>query len=213
MNFLIILVIDKASTGLCREQFDDLFSSLPSLRAAYKRENIAQDALLAYMMELRSGCTYDELAKKFNVAAKTITNRLRQARSALLNDFVPQFLRHRTREEMVRNKTDVFRKLFTPNDPSVVAQVYDGSYLFVEKSSNLDFQKKTYSSHKHRNLVKVMMVVATDGYIEYVHGPYPATSNDASIMEEIINNKEYGELSSGDMLFLDRGNNIKIVYS
>ncbi len=42
--------------------------------------------------------------------------------------------------------------------------VIDGTYLYTEKSSSdIEFQRQTYSGQKKRNLIKPMMVVATDG--------------------------------------------------
>ena len=39
--------------------------------------------------------------------------------------------------------------------------VMDGTYLFVQKSSDHIFQRRSYSMHKHRNLVKPMIITAT----------------------------------------------------
>ena len=45
----------------------------------------------------------------------------------------------------------------------------DGTYIYIHKSSSLEHQKKTYSKHKGRNLVKLFMIVAPDGTFLDVH--------------------------------------------
>lgn len=62
--------------------------------------------------------------------------------------------------------------------------------------------------HKYRNLVKPFLLVACDGHIIDVSGPYPATESDANIMKALFQNED-GELRSffeaGDVFILDRG--------
>lgn len=43
--------------------------------------------------------------------------------------------------------------------------ILDGTYLYVQKSYNYLYQKDTYSLHKYRNLIKLFMMVCSDGYI------------------------------------------------
>ena len=35
----------------------------------------------------------------------------------------------------------------------------DGTYLYIEKSINNEMQRRTQSSHKHRHLVKPMLII------------------------------------------------------
>src|ERR1700744_6436443 len=62
--------------------------------------------------------------------------------------------------------------------------VLDGTYIYIQKTADLDLQSRTFSPHKHRNLTKFMMVTMRDGYIIDATGPYFADSkkNDASIL-------------------------------
>ena len=39
--------------------------------------------------------------------------------------------------------------------------VMDGTYLYLQKSSNNEFQRRSFSMHKHRNLIKPMIITAT----------------------------------------------------
>ncbi len=56
--------------------------------------------------------------------------------------------------------------------PDSVITVWDATYIYIDKSSNYQYQKETFSAHKHRNLVKFMILCSTDGYIIDVIGPY-----------------------------------------
>ncbi|CAF5040404.1 unnamed protein product, partial [Rotaria sp. Silwood1] len=40
------------------------------------------------------------------------------------------------------------------NTPNQLAIVIDSTYLYVQKSTNNEFQRRSYSLHKHRNLIK-----------------------------------------------------------
>ena len=52
--------------------------------------------------------------------------------------------------------------------------VADGTYIYIEKSSNYSFQRGSYSVHKGQPLLKPIRLVITDGYILTFMGPYLA---------------------------------------
>lgn len=87
--------------------------------------------------------------------------------------------------------------------------ICDGTYAYLQKSSNYLFQKKSYSLHLYRNLLKMFLIVCPDGYIIDAFGPYEATKSDARIMEELINQNENNPFHwffhEGDVFILDRG--------
>ena len=37
----------------------------------------------------------------------------------------------------------------------------DGTYIYIQKSSNNEMQRRTYSFHKHKHLVKPMIITST----------------------------------------------------
>ena len=45
-----------------------------------------------------------------------------------------------------------------------VVIVMDGTYLFVQKSNDNLFQRRSFSMHKNRNLIKPMILTATVSY-------------------------------------------------
>lgn len=84
---------------------------------------------------------------------------------------------------------------------------WDATYVFTIKSSNFDFQKKSYSLPQERNLVKFMLCVSTNGFIAAVYGPFEARKNDAVILSTILNEPGniFEELQIGDVMVVDRG--------
>jgi hypothetical protein len=90
-----------------------------------------------------------------------------------------------------------------------VITIWDGTYVYIQKSANYSFQKATYSMHKGRNLVKMMMVFSTTGYIIEVFGRYLADgkNNDAKITKHIAEdgNKLKSYFKNDDLFIVDRG--------
>ena len=84
----------------------------------------------------------------------------------------------------------IAKSLFATNDSCAIL-VLDGTYICIQKRSNFKFQRRTPSLHKHRPLVKPMMIVSTTEYIVSVLGPYLADSknNDANRLTHSMTNK------------------------
>lgn len=196
----------KTLTGYTIQQFEDIYSAIPSLLQRYSSESSARNALYVYLMKLRTGCTNDELSKRFKLTLVTIKRCLDSVRECLLTDFVPVYLRNRTREESILNNTEMSKRLLAGENPNAIIRICDGTYIYIDKSANIGFQKKTYSGQKKRNFLRIMMCVSPDGYIENVFGPYEANLNDAKILQDIVKN-HLAELNMerGDIFVLDRG--------
>ena len=149
----------------------------------------------------------------FQISNKSIISKaIAGARIALMEHFVPKFLgfSHMTRDEFVSKHTRPFVQHLLANGMPVAVLVLDGTYIYIQKSGNYTFQRQTFSGHKHRPLVKPMMVVGTDGYIPSVLGPYLADgkNNVSAILNSIIqgNVEEIKNwLEKGDLLVVDRG--------
>lgn len=130
-------------------------------------------------------------------------------------DFVPRNLGfgNISRDEVITNHTRPLAQELFSNGLAEYPQallVLDGTYIYIQKSGNFSFSRRSYSLHKHRPLIKPMMVVTTTGYIVSVLGPYLADSknNDASILNHIIqrNVEEMTNwLREGDTFIVDRG--------
>ena len=114
-----------------------------------------------------------------------------------------------TRNVIIDEHTTNMAKILLCCEDRVIT-IWDATYIYIEKSSSYDFQRATYSMHKHRSLLKFMLVVASDGFIIDVIGPFLCNgrNNDASITEEVLSESSY-DISDwferGDVFVVDRG--------
>ncbi|GBP34211.1 hypothetical protein EVAR_30764_1 [Eumeta japonica] len=199
-------------TGLNHSQFEQLFQQVPSL---HRQSVTPRTDLGVYLCKIRTGEPNTRLCTTFGLAETTLRRKLHLARECLLADFVPVHigLDHITRTEVISRNRILPNYIFGSNASSKPLIICDGTYLFVEKSSNFLFQRVSYSLHKYRNLIKPFLIVCADGHILDVIGPYAATTTDAAIMKQILQNHDqpiednpfHYFFEEGDILILDRG--------
>lgn len=197
----------KTYTGLSRVQFDQVFNITSfSLHQKFKNKQKSMIVLYSYFMKLKTDQTYAQMAPHFNVSPRTISSWVRTVREIVYKDFVPLHLFIRERNDILANTTQLSRKLYDVNNNTAML-IWDGTYVYTIKSSNLGFQKNTYSMQKYRNLVKFMMCVTTNGLIIGAFGPFEAKKNDAAILREIMNQPDniFQNLREGDIFIVDRG--------
>jgi hypothetical protein len=135
------------------------------------------------------------------------------AKNALMADFVPHNLgfSHISREDVIQHHTrPLAKELLCSMIDNPAILVLDGTYVYLQKSGNFSFSRRSYSTHKHRPLVKPMIVVSTTGYIISVLGPYLVDSknSDANILNHMIktNVEEMKEwIREDDVFIVDRG--------
>jgi hypothetical protein len=113
---------------------------------------------------MRLGLSNVVLATMFHLRDKRVVSRIiHAAKLALKRDFVPHHLgfHHIDRDAvLLHHQTTIATKLMAEQDDQVII-VMDGTYLFVQKSSDNLFQRRSYSMHKHRNLIKPMVITTT----------------------------------------------------
>jgi len=88
--------------------------------------------------------------------------------------------------------------------------VLDRTYIRVPRNSNFRVMRQSFSPHKHYFLLKPIMLVAPNGHILDVHGPYFSDSrnNDANILRDQLRDDIGGLrawLEEGDIFLVDRG--------
>jgi hypothetical protein len=127
-------------------------------------------ALAIFLMKMRLGLTNRVLSSIFHIKNKqTISRIVHQVCNTLVNKFVPHYLglNHIDRKTVLNNhQTSIATKLFT-TQPDQICIVMDGTYIYIEKSSNNAMQRRTYSFHKHRHLIKPMIITATVSFFSY----------------------------------------------
>ena len=79
-----------------------------------------------------------------------------------MKSFVPLNLgfQHISRDSVLFNHQTVLATELLTNEPDQIVLIADGTYLYCQKSSNNEFHRRTYNNHKHRHLVKPMIITA-----------------------------------------------------
>lgn len=199
-------------TGLSREKFNRLLNQVPSLQ---RQSNTPEVDLAVYLCKIRTGEPSARLSSIFNISRRSIDRKIHLSRRCLFSDFVPEYigLDHITRDEIIERNRIVPNYIFGSEESPKALIIMDGTYLFIEKSSNFLYQRRTYSLHKYRNLIKPFLIVCGDGHIIDITGPYAATTTDSDIMTKILENHDepiengafHYLFHEGDVLILDRG--------
>ena len=119
-------------------------------------------AVVIFLAKLRLGLSNRVLATLFHLDNRVVSYIISQVRKALFNDFVPCYvgLQHINREIAIKDKQK-FASILHSNRPDQLIVIADTTYILVQKSSNIQVQRKSYCLHKHRNFVKCMILKTT----------------------------------------------------
>ncbi|CAF4617137.1 unnamed protein product, partial [Rotaria sp. Silwood2] len=150
----------KTITGL--NNFHDVLDHLTTMRNSNVRS--VRVALAVFLAKMRLGLSNRVLACLFHLKSKRTVSRIfHQVREALMKSFVPLNLgfEHITRDAVLNSHQTVIATELLRNEPDRIVLIADGTYLYCQKSSNNEFQRRTYSNHKHRHLIKPMVITAS----------------------------------------------------
>ena len=139
---------------------------------------------------------------------------IRCVRQSLKIKFVPENIGPRSisRREFIEQHVTEFSNVLYNSEPHIPRTIVaiDSTYAYIPKSSNFQALRQSYSMHKNRHLLKPSLVVAPDGFILSIFGPYfsDTRNNDASILQHAFENdadslREW--LHNGDIVLVDRG--------
>ncbi|CAM4907558.1 unnamed protein product [Rotaria socialis] len=201
----------KTIVGLTKDQFNDLIGTVSLMRNSHTRS--IRTAVAIFLAKMRLPLSNQLLAILFHIENKrNVSHIISQLRIALMKDFVPAHLglHHIDRVTAINQHQTTFATILHTKKPQQLCVVVDSTYLFIQKSSDNKFQRRSYSMYKHRHLVKTMILTTTDGYILCVMGPFLSDykNNDASIFKHCVYNNEQDILNwlhDDDVLILDRG--------
>lgn len=214
LDFESLDAIDEATfqffIGFSKNAFTSILENTPSVRQMFKPNR----ALATVLCKLHTGDSNDRLSCLFRMTPMHFGRIMKKVRSHLLQEFVPLHLGFSRYQETAAGREELRQRILTipgflytnPDIPNRIIVICDGTYVYIQKSSNYLFQKQTYSLHKYRNLLKMFLIVCPDGFIIEALGPYPADKSDATIMQELVDNHDFRRLfQPGDVFIVDRG--------
>ncbi|CAF1533143.1 unnamed protein product [Adineta ricciae] len=193
------------------DQFENLLGYMFNMRNSHNRS--VRTALAVFLMKMRLGISNRVLGSLFHFKnQRTVAHLIHSVRVALMQDFTSHYLglQHIDRQTALdHHQTAIATELFTTNSNQLCI-IMDGTYIYIQKSSNNEMQRRTYSFHKHRHLVKPMIITTTTGYILCCIGPFLADgkNNDAPIAKQVLYSNGEGILSwlhDEDIVIIDRG--------
>ena len=76
--------------------------------------------------------------------------------------------------EQSPNTCPMFRDLHCDFDDQI-GVICDGMYAYIQRSGDNMLQRMLYSVQKGRHLINPMVIIATDGYIVDIFGPFSAS--------------------------------------
>jgi hypothetical protein len=196
--------------GINKSDFDILCKQIEMRNTNNRSISMAVGCLLT---KLRLGLSNEVLCTLYSVKDKrTIGHNIESARIAFVKHFVPFYVgfNHISREVIIKHHTRPLAKHLLTGGQDAAILVLDSTYIYVQKSTNNLLQRKLFSLHKGRPLIKPMMIVATDGYIVSAIGPYYADwrNNDANITNHLLRTNQEDILNwlrAGDTFEVDRG--------
>lgn len=197
----------KNLTSLTKNQFEDLFSHV-NIKSTPIRT--PKTTVGIFLTKLKCALSNKLLSTLFKISASSIRRAIQTVRQALMRSFVPLYLGFDsvTREEIINKHSRPLAKTLMEVDNDNLILVLDGTYIYIQKSNNFAFQRRSFSIHKSRPLVKPMVVVTTTGYFVSILGPYLAKNNDASILNHMLkcNVEEIMDfVKENDIFVVDRG--------
>jgi hypothetical protein len=166
-------------------------------------------ALFVFLFRLRSGSSNDLIANVLGLEhAQQVSNFCNSVLQAFEKDILPLRFgpKVHSREELIRDHTSpIADRLHNIGDR--LALIVDGTYLRHQKSSNNEYQRRSYSGQKKTPLCKPFTICLTDGYVLDLPGPFQGTMNDAAILRHVLDDPEGISclLRQGDIFIVDRG--------
>jgi len=137
----------------------------------------------AFLCKLRTALFNNQLPFLFGVCERTIANYINLAREDHHRNLVPKFINYNDRSVLIAHNTPMAKTLCDiPDDKT--CSLSDATYRLAQKSKNYAEQKQLWSEQKKMSLVKLMMGCSPDNWVFFVLGPFDATHNEATILQD-----------------------------
>ena len=188
-----------ALTAHSWEDIDHLQSLMTYMKNTNKRSVI--QAIVTFLCKLRTGNVNKVIAVFSGMdSEKMVGSNIDSVIKSFEVDILPYRFGYQsiTRDFLINERTSpVVKNLLDCQNNLII--ICDGTY-------NL-YQKNSYSGNKKTTLCKLFTICTTDGFIIDVPGPYNVNENNATILNEILNQNDGLSvlLQPGDYFVLDNG--------
>ncbi len=167
-------------------------------------------ALAMFLLLLRNNMKQEIIAHNFSTTQQVVSKTIDAVSLALEQNFVPKYLgyHHITREEALEKHSIKLTSKVLGQSENRLCLIADGTYNYIEKPGDFELQRKTFSMHKSRNLLKPLYIVFPSGYILEAAGPYfcDSKNNDAANIRHHYNHSDLLLfLEEEDYFLFDRG--------
>lgn len=173
-------------TGLSWENLLEIKEMMISMRNNQSRSVI--QAIVVFLFKLRTGNSNKMLASILNIEnEQIISDYSASVVKSFENDVLPDRfgLNSFDRAKLIQNHTtEIAKNLFDAHNNLLL--ICDGTYARHQKSTNNQYQRKSFSGQKKVHLCKPFTICTTDGYVMDILGSYLANQNDAEILKTII---------------------------
>jgi len=186
----------KLWTGWTRDQFAAFVPFLKENGMRASGIRTLRESLAMFWIKLKTDLSFNHIATLFGLRGDP--GRLRASAAfkavegALNTHLVPCYLGpdHLTPKQAMKHNT-AYSRAFFGDKPTTI---WDGTYLYLQRSSNYSIARKLYSMQKSQNLTKFMSVVFPDGYVLDTLGPFFSNSrnNDSGMTAEILSDDNCG---------------------
>ncbi|CAC5360913.1 unnamed protein product [Mytilus coruscus] len=199
----------KNLTGLFHQQFEDLcLHVLSHIKTTPSRTPKTSVGL--FLIKMKCALSNKLMSTLFKVIISSVRRAINTVRQAFMRSFVPLYLGFEsiTREQIIKDHIRPLAKTLLDADNDNMILVLDGTYIYIQKSNNFSFQRKSFSLHKSRSLVKPMVVVSTTGHFVAILDPYLSRNNDASILNHMMKcnvDDVKSFVNDKDIFVVDRG--------
>ncbi|XP_018401831.1 PREDICTED: uncharacterized protein LOC108778997 [Cyphomyrmex costatus] len=196
-----------------KQQFAELFTFCDTVPCTGGYRYVHKKDLLMFLCKMRQGLSDEFLRIIFQYPSRRATSMaVATVRQSLMLRFVPQNIGFDaiTRQDYIDRHVTDFDNILYNAEPQTrrVITCIDGTYMYIQKSSNFRALRQSYCVHKGRHLVKPVLIVAPDGYILDIQGPYFSDSrnNDAAILQnEADADRMLRWFQEDDIVIVDRG--------
>ncbi|XP_057310232.1 uncharacterized protein LOC130648212 [Hydractinia symbiolongicarpus] len=143
-------------------------------KSGAKSKLCVKDEFLLMLMKIRLGLLGQDLAQRFGISA-TISSRIFatwvKATAGVLKSFVyfPDY------GHIAATRPPRFR------DVQNLHSIADGTEIFIQTPKNHIAQRQTWSSYKHHNTAKILVVVLPNSHIEFISKAYSGCISDKEL--------------------------------